>query len=67
MALAQFRNIFLREIHPSGQMGLQGRQSIFLGRYLPGQRTVQRGICQRGPLSAIGGDDVHDGFGLGGG
>ena len=40
-ALAQFRNIFLREIHPGGQMGLQGRQSIFLGRYLPGQRTVQ--------------------------
>ena len=46
-------------------MGLQGRQSIFLGRYLPGQRTVQGGICQRGPLSAIGGDDVHDSFGLG--
>ena len=65
MALAQFRNILLREIHPGGQVGLQGRQGIFLGRYLPGQRTVQGGICQSSPLSAIGGDDVHDGFGLG--
>ena len=38
-------------------MGLQGRQRIFLGRDLPGQRTVQGGIRQRAPLSAIGGDE----------
>ena len=60
MALAQLGDILLREVHPSRQMGLQGRQRVLLCRDLPGQRTVQGGIRQCCPLSAIGRDEVHD-------
>ena len=65
MGLIQLRHIFLREIHPRGQMGLQTGQGLFFGGDLSGQRPAQRSIGQRGALSAIRRHQIHDGLGLG--
>ena len=61
----QLRDIFLGEVHPRGQVGLQPGQGIFLGVDFLRQCTVQGRIGQRRSLTAIGGDQVHHGFGLG--
>ena len=64
MGFVQLRHIFLREIHPGCQMGLQGGEGILLFPDLAGQRTGQGRIGQRCPLPPVGRDQVHDRFGL---
>ena len=64
MGGVQLRHILLREVHPSGQMRLQGGQLGFLGVDFFCQRTAQRGVCQCGPLPPVCRDQVHDRFRL---
>ena len=65
MGGVQLRHILLREVHPSGQMRLQGGQLGFLSVDLFRQRTAQRGICQCCPLPSVRCNEIHDRFGLG--
>ena len=64
MGFVQLWHIFLREIHPGCQMGLQGGEGILLFPDLAGQRTGQGRIGQRCPLPPVGRDQIHDRFGL---
>ena len=64
MGFVQLRHIFLREVHPRGQMSLQGGEGILLLPDLLGQRTGQGRIGQRGPLPPVRRDQIHDRLGL---
>ena len=64
MVTIQLRHIFFGKIHPCGKVSLNGGKRFLLGTDLLCQRTAQRGIGQRGTLTAIRRDQIHDGFGL---
>ena len=61
----QFGHILFGIVDPGGQVGVQSLQSGLDARDLFGQGPVQGGAGQSGPLPSAGGDDLHDGFGLG--
>ena len=65
MGFVQLRNIFFREVHPRGQMSLQGGEGILLLPDLLGQRTGQGRIGQRDPLPPVRRDQIHDRLRLG--
>ena len=61
----QFGHVLLGVVHPGGQVGVEALQRGLDAPDAFGQPPVEGGFCQGGPLAAVGGDDFHNGLGLG--